>query len=178
MIPVSIGKVGEEFAVRSAPYDPNRVDEYHRSFENSLKVFADEHGIEHLSRELALQEKGHERLKQAPRRLKELEEEYRESFEKVISCYSLSASDRKDLKREWELGLKFVAMYEDATPEELRELRECKLHVYDSESLNDYMDFGVSEAYWRASFDLQNALGLGTVTIDARGSINGETFSY
>ncbi|MDE0681348.1 MAG: hypothetical protein OXI63_00415 [Candidatus Poribacteria bacterium] len=178
MIPVSIEKVGEGFVVGSAPYDPNRADEYHRSFNNSLKVFADEHGVEHLSKELALEEKGHERLDRAPHRLKELEEEYRASLEKVISRYSLSASDRKSLKRDWELSLKFIAMYEDAMPEELRKLRECKLHTYASESLNDYIDFGGSEAYWRASFDLQNALGLGMVTINATGSINGETFSF
>ena len=179
IIPVSIEKVGEEVVAYGAPYDPNRVDEYRMSFFNSLKVLADEYpGLEHLSKELALEEEGRKRLEQAPHRLKELEEEYRESFEKIISRYSLSASEREDLKHGLELGLEFIAMYEDATPEELKALRECQLNIYASESLSDYIDFELSEAFWRASFDLQNALGLGTVTIDVKGSINGETFSY
>jgi hypothetical protein len=40
------------------------------------------------------------------------------------------------------------------------------------------MEWGVSEAFWRASFNLANALGLALITIDEAGNINGERINY
>ena len=68
-----------------------------------------------------------------------------------------------------------IAEYEDATLEDYLYL---DIATYDSEPLSDLMEWGVSEAFWRASFDLANALGLALITIDEVGNINGERINY
>ena len=109
-------------------------------------------------------------------RLKELEEETRECYESVLARYPLSMEDREDLEREWKLGLNVIADYEDATPEDFLFLGT---NTYNSESLNEMIeDWGISEASWRASFDLANALGLALIQIDETGNINGEIVEY
>ena len=109
-------------------------------------------------------------------RLKELEEETRECYESVLERYSLSNADRNELEWEWKLGLKVIFEYEDATPEELSYL---DILTYDSEPVSELIEeIGSSEAYWRASFELANALGLAFVTIDDAGNINGERIGY
>ena len=108
-------------------------------------------------------------------RLKELEEETRECYESVLKRYSLSMEDQEELEREWKLGLQIITDYEDATQEKLSYL---DISVYNSEPLSDPIDWETSEAFWRASFDLANALGLALITIDEAGNINGEIVNY
>lgn len=108
-------------------------------------------------------------------RLVELEEETREDYESVLAQYPLSEQEQADLAREWKLGLKVIAEYEDATPEDYHELTTLP---YDSEPLSKYIDEEMGEASWRASFDLANALGLALITIDEAGNINGEIVEY
>ena len=83
--------------------------------------------------------------------------------------------DQKDLEREWKLGLKVIAEYEDATPEDYLCL---DIITYNSKPLSDYIDEEMGEASWRACFDLANALGLALITIDEAGNINGEIIGY
>ena len=109
------------------------------------------------------------------RRLLELEEETRECYESVLERYPLSAEEQESLEHEWKLGLDVIAEYEDATLEDYLYL---DIATYDSEPLSDLMEWGVSEAFWRASFDLANALGLALITIDEAGNINGERINY
>lgn len=109
-------------------------------------------------------------------RLKELEEETRECYENVLKRYPLSMEDQKDLEREWKLCLNVIADYEDATPEELLDLG---IVTYDSVPFSEYIeDSEISEASWRASFDLANALGLALIQIDEAGNIKGEIVEY
>ena len=109
-------------------------------------------------------------------RLKELEEETRECYESVLKRYSLSMEDQEELEREWKLGLQIITDYEDATPEELAFL---DILTYESEPISELIEeFGSPEAYWRASFDLANVLGLAFITIDEAGNINGERVDY
>ena len=115
-------------------------------------------------------------LEHKQHRLAELEEETRADYENVLERYPLSTEDQADLEREWKLGLKVIFEYEDATPEHYLELY---VETYDSEPLNDFVeDTGVPEAFWRASFDLANVLGLALITIDEVGNINGEIIGY
>ena len=114
-------------------------------------------------------------LERKQHRLKELEEETRECYESVLERYPLSAEEQKDLEYEWKLGLEVIADYEDATLEDYLYL---DTGTYESEPLSDLIEWGVSEAFWRASFDLANALGLALVTIDEAGNINGERVNY
>ena len=114
-------------------------------------------------------------LERRQRRLLELEEETRECYESVLERYPLSAEEQKDLEYEWKLGLETIADYEDATLEDYLYL---DTGTYESEPLSDLIEWGVSEAFWRASFDLANALGLALVTIDEAGNINGERVNY
>ena len=109
-------------------------------------------------------------------RLKELEEETRECYESVLGRYPLSREDQRNLEREWKLCLNVIADYEDATPEKLLDLG---IITYNSEPLNEMIeDWGISEASWRAGFDLANALGLALIQIDETGNINGEIVAY
>ncbi len=109
-------------------------------------------------------------------RLKELEEETREYYESVLEQYTLSNVDRKDLEREWKLGLNVIADYEDATPEELLYLDTFS---YDSDPISELVEELESpEPSLRASFDLSNALGLSLIKIDEAGNINGEIVGY
>ncbi|RKU12026.1 hypothetical protein C6501_11575 [Candidatus Poribacteria bacterium] len=109
-------------------------------------------------------------------RLKELEEETRECYESVLKRYPLSREDQEELEFEWKLGLQIIADYEDATPEELSSLY---IQTCESEPVSELIEeFGSPEAYWRASFELANALGLAFITIDEAGNINGERIEY
>ncbi|RKU12535.1 hypothetical protein C6503_17255 [Candidatus Poribacteria bacterium] len=115
-------------------------------------------------------------LERRQRRLLELEEETRECYESVLERYQLPIKDQEDLEREWKLGLNVIVEYEDATPEDFLYL---DIGAYNSEPLSDLVgDWGVSEASWRACFDLANALGLALITIDEAGNINGEIVMY
>ena len=109
-------------------------------------------------------------------RLKKLEEETRECYERVVEKYTLSNADRNELEREWKLGLNVIADYEDATPEELLYLDTFS---YDSEPISELAEeMEYSEAALRASFDLSNALGLSMIKVDEAGNINGERVGY
>ena len=115
-------------------------------------------------------------LEREQHRLAELEEETRGDYESILERYPLSMEDQADLEREWKLGLKVIFEYEDATPEHYLELY---VETYDSEPLSGFVeDTGVPEAFWRASFDLANVLGLAMITIDEAGNINGEIVGY
>lgn len=130
---------------------------------------------ENLARERASEILWHEQERRL-QRLKELEEETRECYENVLKRYPLSNADRNELEREWKLGLNVIADYEDATPEELLDLG---IATYNSEPFSEYIEgSGISEASWRAGFDLANALGLAFITIDEAGNINGEIIEY
>jgi len=108
--------------------------------------------------------------------LKELKEETRDCYESVLEKYQLSEEDQKELEYEWGLGLQMIADYEDATPEELLDL---DIFSYDSEPISELAEeLGSPEAYWRASFDLSNALGLSMIKVDEAGNINGERVDY
>ena len=108
-------------------------------------------------------------------RLVELEEETRGCFESILERYSLSEQEQADLAWEWKLGLNVIATYENATVDDYRELTTC---TYDSKPLSKYIDEEATEAFWRASFDLANGLGLAMVTIDEVGNISGEVIEY
>lgn len=109
-------------------------------------------------------------------RLKELEEETRECYESVLKRYPLSMEDQKELEREWKLGLNVIADYENATLEEFLDLGTV---IFNSEPFLEYIEeTGISEASWRAGFDLANALGLAFIKIDDDGNINGEIIEY
>ena len=114
-------------------------------------------------------------LERRQHRLAELEEETRECYESILERYSLSMENQEDLKREWKLGLKVIAEYEDATPEDYLYL---DIITYHSKPLSDYIDAEIGEVFWRANFDLANALGLALITIDEAGNINGEIIGY
>ena len=130
---------------------------------------------ENLVRERASEILWHEQERRL-HRLKELEEETRECYENVLERYPLSNADRNELEREWKLGLNVIANYEDATPEELLDLG---IATYNSEPISEYIEGSeISEASWRAGFDLANALGLAFITIDEVGNINGEIIEY
>ena len=114
----------------------------------------------------------HERKQQ---RLAELEEETRECYESVLERYPLSEEDQTGLEHEWKIGLETIFDYEDATVEDYLYL---DIATYESEPLSDFIEWGISEAFWRASFDLANALGLALITIDEAGNVNGERVNY
>ena len=115
--------------------------------------------------------------KKKQQRLKELEDENRHIFEKVISRYELSSDDVSLLEHEFKLGLCVIAEFEDAT---LDELENLWLLTYDAEPLSEMVDdtSETDEASWRASFDLSNELGLSMVKIDDDGNITGERIEY
>ena len=114
-------------------------------------------------------------IERRQRRLAELKEETRECYERILQQYPLSEQERIDLEQDWKHNLTFIAEYEDATPEDYRDLF---IYTYDSEPLDRYIDLEMSEAAWRAHFDLANALGLAMITIDEAGNINGEMIEY
>ena len=116
-------------------------------------------------------------LARKQQRLKELEEETRQCYETVLERYPLSEDERLSLEHEWKIGLKVIVEYEDAkTPDDYYDFFT---NTYDSESISDLVvDSGISEVGWRSSFDLANALGLATITIDEAGNINGEIVEY
>ena len=114
-------------------------------------------------------------LEYQQRRFKELEEETRESYENILERYPLSVEDQAELAWEWELGLRVLVKYEDAISEAYRDLG---MAVYNTRPLNDFVDSEISEMAWRASFDLANALGLATITIDEAGNVSGEIINY
>lgn len=115
--------------------------------------------------------------KEKQKRLKELEDENRHIFEKVISRYELSSDDVALLEHEFKLGLSVIADFEDATFDELEDLW---LLTYDAEPLSDMVDdtSETDEASWRASFELSNELGLSMINIDDDGNITGERIEY
>ena len=108
-------------------------------------------------------------------RLAELESETRSCYERVLERYPLSEEEQQALKQEWKIGLEVIATYEDATPDECRDIIT---YTYESEPLSKYIDAEMDEASWRASFELANALGLAMITIDEVGNINGEMIEY
>ena len=114
-------------------------------------------------------------LERRQRRLLELQEETRECYERILERYPLSEKEQIDLKQDWKHNLTVIAEYEDATPEAYHDLF---IYTYDSEPLSKYIDSEMSEAAWRAYFDLANALGLAMITIDEAGNINGEIIEY
>ena len=122
------------------------------------------------NRELLMQE-----LERKQHRLKELEEETRECYESVLKQYPLSDKEQQELERDWKIGLKVIATYENATPDEYRDIIT---YTYDSEPLSNYIDSEMEGTSWRASFDLANALGLALITIDEAGNISGEMIEY
>lgn len=115
--------------------------------------------------------------KEKQKRLKELEDENRHIFEKVISRYELSSDDVALLEHEFKLGLSVIADFEDATFDELEDLW---LLTYESEPLSEMVDdtSETDEASWRASFELSNELGLSMINIDDDGNITGEGIEY
>ena len=113
-------------------------------------------------------------LERKQHRLKELEEETRECYESVLKQYPLSDKEQQELERDWNIGVKVIATYENATPDEYRDIIT---YTYDSEPLSNYIDSEM-ETSWRASFDLANALGLALITIDEAGNISGEMIEY
>lgn len=108
---------------------------------------------------------------------KELEDENRHIFEKVISRYELSPDNVSMLELEFNLGLNVIADNEDATPDELKDIW---LLTYDAEPLSGMVDNTdeTDEASWRASFELSNELGLSMIKIDEEGNITGEWVEY
>ena len=116
-------------------------------------------------------------LERKQQRLKELEEETRECYERVLERYPLSENDRLSLEHEWKIGLEVIAEYENATaPDDYYDLF---IYTYDSKPLSNLVvETGIEEAAWRSGFDLANALGLAMITIDEAGNINGEIIEY
>lgn len=110
-------------------------------------------------------------------RLKELEEETQDTFDQIIASYTLSNEERQQLEYEWKLGLDVIFYYEDATPEELLDL---PIDDYGGTTLSELVESwdGLSESFWRASYELSNALGLAMITIDAEGNISGDRIEY
>lgn len=109
-------------------------------------------------------------------RLKELQVEHHHIFKKVISQYKLSADDVSWLEYEYKLGLCVIVDFEDAT---LDDLEDLWILTYDSEPLIEMVyDTGISEVFWRASFELSNELGLSMINIDDDGNITGERIEY
>ena len=110
-------------------------------------------------------------------RLKELEEETQDIFDKVIETYTLTIDEKRELEREWKLGIDEIFYFEDATPDELLELPIDDYETITLEELEEDWD-GLSESFWRASYDLSNALGLAMIKIDEEGTIKGLRVSY
>ncbi len=110
-------------------------------------------------------------------RLKELEEETQDIFEKVIETYTLTIDEKRELEREWKLGIDEIFYFEDTTPDELLELPIDDYETTTLEELVENWD-GLSESFWRASYDLSNALGLAMIKIDEEGTIKGLRVSY
>lgn len=109
-------------------------------------------------------------------RMKELDDENRHIFEKIIRRYDLSYDFLLWLEYEYKLGLSVIDDYEDATPDELEDLW---LVTYDFQPLSEIVDdTGEPEVYWRATFDLTNELGLSMINIDDDGNITGERIEY
>ena len=110
-------------------------------------------------------------------RLKELEEETQEIFDKVIEPYTLSNAEKHELEFEWKLGLDVIFYYADATPDELQDL---PIADYEGTTLSELVESwdGLSASFWRASYELSNALGLAMITIDAEGNISGDRVEY
>ena len=118
-----------------------------------------------------------QKLKREQQRLKELEEETRQCYESVLERYPLSEDDRVSLEHEWKIALEVIAEYENATTP--NDYYDLFIHTYESEPLNNLIvKSGIDEAFWRASFDLANALGLALITINEDGNINGEIIEY
>lgn len=113
------------------------------------------------------------------RRFRELEEETQDIFDKVIEPYvlSLSSDEKIELEREWELALDTIFYYEDATPDELQDL---PIGDHGGTTLSELVECwdGLSESFWRASYELANALGLAMISIDEEGNISGDRVQY
>ncbi len=110
-------------------------------------------------------------------RLKELEEETQDIFDKVIETYTLTIDEKRELEREWKLGIDEIFYFEDATPDELLELPIDDYETITLEELVEDWD-GLSESFWRASYDLSNALGLAMIKIDEEGNLKGLRVAY
>ena len=114
--------------------------------------------------------------KEKQQRMNELDDENRHIFEEVISRYELSSNQVLWLEYEFDLGLSVIADFEDAT---LDDLEDLWLMTYDSETISEMVEeIGESEAYWHASFELSNELGLSMINIDDNGNITGERIEY
>lgn len=108
--------------------------------------------------------------------LKELKEETSHCFNSILEKYTLSLAEKNELEYEWGLGLQFISDYEDAPPKILLKL---EIETYKSKPISDLLvDEEDTEDYYRASFDLSNALGLSLIKIDENGNVNGEIITY
>lgn len=88
----------------------------------------------------------------------------------------MTNKEREMLEYEWELGLQVIVDYEDETPEFLANL---DIGIWESDNLSDVMDpVADTEGFWRASFELANALGLAMIKIDEDGNIKGDWINY
>ena len=110
-------------------------------------------------------------------RLKKLEQETQEIFNKVIAPYTLSDDEKDMLRHEWEGGLYVIEDFEDTTPEGLLEL---PIDDHSGTTLKELVETwdGLSESFWRASYELANALGLAMITIDEEGTLKGLRVGY
>ena len=114
--------------------------------------------------------------KEKQQRLKELVNENRDILEKLISQYELSPDDVLWLEYDFKLGLRLIIDFEDAT---LDDYEDLYMYTYDSESLKQIVyETDICEAFWRASFDLSNELGLSMIKVDEDGNISGDRIQY
>ena len=89
-------------------------------------------------------------------RLKELEDETRDTFEKVIEQYKLSSTDVYWLEFELKLCLGVIVEFEDAHPDDFEDL---SILTFDSEPIHEIVvESGISETFLHASFICQTNL--------------------
>ncbi len=117
-----------------------------------------------------------EQVQRRLQRLKDLREQNLHHYQSILEKYTLSLEEKDYLELEWVIALQLIVDYEDATPEALRNL---DIETYTSIHISDLViDRDITENFYRASFDLGNALGLALITIDKNENINGEMIIY
>lgn len=59
-------------------------------------------------------------------------------------------------------------------------LQDLPIDEYEGRTLSELVEFwdDLSESFWRASYDLSNAMGLATLKIDEEGNVSGERVEY
>ena len=84
-----------------------------------------------------------------------------------------------ELEHEWRNGLYVLDDYRDATFTQ-EDMLELPIDDHGGTTIKELVETwgDLSEPFWRASYELSNALGLAMITIDEEGNIRGDRVEY